>query len=60
MRESAPLMKASLHQRAAYVESMLAGDSVHYFGSSAKTAIAEIEALYAEVMGVLKMPRNKK
>ena len=42
------------------VESMLAGDSVHYFGSSAKTAITEIEALYAEVMTVLKMPRTRK
>lgn len=60
MRSSAPLLKAALHQRAAYVEAMLAGDSVHYFGSSAKAAITELEALYAEVMSVLHLPRNRK
>ncbi len=60
MRASAPLMKSALHQRASYVESMLAGDSVHYFGSSAKTAIAEVEALYNEVMQVLKISRKRK
>jgi chromosome partitioning protein len=60
MRESAPLMKAMLHQRSVYVESMLAGDSVHYFGQSAKLAIAEVEALYDEVITILKLPRNHK
>lgn len=60
MHPNAPLMKARLHQRAGYVESMLAGDSIHYFGSSAKAAIAEVEALYEEVIAILKLSRKRK
>lgn len=59
MRESAPLFKTRLHQRTAYVEAMLTGDSVHYFGSSAKTAIAEIESLFDEVVTALKLQASK-
>jgi chromosome partitioning protein len=50
MRDNAPLFHTRLHQRTAYVEAMLTGDSVHYFGSSAKAAVKEIEALFDEVM----------
>ena len=60
MRESAPLFKTRLHQRTAYVEAMLTGDSVHYFGSSAKTAITEIENLFDEVVTALKLQASKK
>jgi chromosome partitioning protein len=61
MRDSAPLFKTRLHQRTAYVESMLTGDSVHYFGSSAKTAVNEIESLFDEVVTTLKLhvPKTK-
>ena len=59
MRESAPLFKTRLHQRTAYVEAMLTGDSVHYFGSSAKTAITEIESLFDEVVTALKLQASK-
>lgn len=55
MRESAPLFKTRLHQRTAYVEAMLTGDSVHYFGSSAKTAVNEIESLFDEIVTTLKL-----
>ena len=55
MRESAPLFKTRLHQRTAYVEAMLTGDSVQYFGSSAKVAIAEIENLFDEIVATLKL-----
>jgi chromosome partitioning protein len=57
MRESAPLFKTRLHQRTAYVEAMLTGDSVHYFGSSAKTAVNEIESLFEEVLAVLNLKK---
>lgn len=60
MRKSAPMLKTKLHQRTAYVESMLAGDSVHFFGSAAKPAIEEIESLFDEVAGVLALPKVKK
>ena len=60
MRESAPLFKTRLHQRTAYVEAMLTGDSVHYFGSSAKTAITEIENLFDEVVTALKLQASRK
>lgn len=64
MRESAPLFKTRLHQRTAYVEAMLTGDSVHYFGSAAKPAITEIENLFDEVAAVLQInsikPKVKK
>jgi chromosome partitioning protein len=50
MRDNAPLFKTRLHQRTAYVEAMLTGDSVHYFGSSAKAAVNEIEALFDEIL----------
>jgi chromosome partitioning protein len=61
MRDGAPLFKTRLHQRTAYVEAMLTGDSVHYFGSSAKTAINEIESLFDEVVTTLKLhvPKTK-
>jgi chromosome partitioning protein len=59
MRESAPLFKTRLHQRTAFVEAMLTGDSVHYFGSSAKTAIGEIEGLFDEVVSTLKLQLPK-
>jgi chromosome partitioning protein len=61
MRDSAPLFKTRLHQRTAYVEAMLTGDSVHYFGSSAKTAVNEIESLFDEVATTLKLhvPKTK-
>ena len=61
MRDSAPLFKTRLHQRTAYVEAMLTGDSVHYFGSSAKTAVNEIESLFDEVVTTLKLhvPKTK-
>lgn len=59
MRESAPLFKTRLHQRTAYVEAMLTGDSVHYFGSSAKTAVIEIESLFDEVLAVLNLQKPK-
>jgi chromosome partitioning protein len=61
MRESAPLFKTRLHQRTAYVEAMLTGDSVHYFGSSAKAAIAEVESLFDEIVETmqLKTPKTK-
>ena len=55
MRESAPLFKTRLHQRTAYVEAMLTGDSVQYFGSSAKVAITEIENLFDEIVATLKL-----
>jgi chromosome partitioning protein len=55
MRESAPLFKTKLHQRTAYVEAMLTGDSVHYFGGSAKTAVNEIESLFDEVLTALQL-----
>ena len=55
MRDSAPLFKTRLHQRTAYVEAMLTGDSVHYFGSSARTAVNEIECLFDELVTVLKL-----
>jgi chromosome partitioning protein len=55
MRASAPLFKTRLHQRTAYVESMLTGDSVHYFGSAAKAAVTEIESLFDEVAAVLQL-----
>lgn len=55
LRESAPLFKTRLHQRTAYVEAMLTGDSVHYFGSSAKPAINEIESLFDEVAATLEL-----
>jgi chromosome partitioning protein len=60
MRASAPLLKTRLHQRTAYVESMLAGDSVHYFGGAAKAAIAEVETLYSEIVAILQLPKAKK
>lgn len=59
MRESAPLFKTRLHQRTAYVEAMLAGDSVHYFGASAKSAIKEIESLYGEIADIIGLPKIK-
>ena len=61
MRDSAPLFKTRMHQRTAYVEAMLTGDSVHYFGSSAKTAVNEIESLFDEVVTTLKLhvPKTK-
>lgn len=61
MRDSAPLFKTRLHQRTAYVEAMLIGDSVHYFGSAARTAINEIESLFDEVVTTLKLhaPKTK-
>lgn len=59
MRSSAPLFKTKLHQRTAYVEAMLTGDSVHYFGSSAKTAVTEIEALFDEVLLALNLQSSK-
>lgn len=59
MRENAPLFKTRLHQRTAYVEAMLTGDSVHYFGGSARTAIAEIENLFDEIVTTLKLPLPK-
>ncbi len=61
MRDGAPLFKTRLHQRTAYVEAMLTGDSVHYFGSSAKTAVNEIESLFDEVVTTLKLqgPKSK-
>lgn len=59
MRDSAPLFKTRLHQRTAYVEAMLTGDSVHYFGSSAKTAVNEIESLFDEVVTTLKLHAHK-
>lgn len=60
MRASAPLFNSRLHQRTAYVESMLVGDSVHYFGSAAKTAVAEIEDLFDEVAEVLQLSGQKR
>ena len=60
MRESAPLFKTKLHQRTAYVEAMLTGDSVQNFGSAAKTAINEIESLFDEVAAVLHIPTTKR
>ncbi|MET0961627.1 MAG: ParA family partition ATPase [Noviherbaspirillum sp.] len=59
MRDSAPLFKTRLHQRTAYVEAMLTGDSVHYFGGSAKTAVNEIESLFDEVASTLKLQGAK-
>jgi chromosome partitioning protein len=59
MRDSAPLFKTKLHQRTAYVEAMLTGDSVHYFGGSAKTAVNEIENLFDEVLTVLQLNAPK-
>jgi chromosome partitioning protein len=59
MRDSAPLFKTRLHQRTAYVEAMLIGDSVHYFGSSAKAAVAEVESLFSEIVATLKLPLPK-
>jgi chromosome partitioning protein len=59
MRESAPLFKTRLHQRTAFVEAMLTGDSVQYFGSSAKTAIGEIESLFDEIVAILKLQVHK-
>lgn len=59
MRDSAPLFKTRLHQRTAFVEAMLTGDSVHYFGSSARTAVAEIENLFDEVLATLKLQAPK-
>lgn len=59
MRDSAPLFKTRLHQRTAYVEAMLTGDSVHYFGGSAKTAVNEIESLFDEVVTTLKLQSAK-
>jgi chromosome partitioning protein len=59
MRENAPLFKTKLHQRTAYVEAMLTGDSVHYFGSSARTAVNEIEALFDEIMLTLNLQAPK-
>jgi chromosome partitioning protein len=59
MRESAPLFKTRLHQRTAFVEAMLTGDSVHYFGSSAKSAIAEVESLFDEIVATLKLQLPK-
>ncbi len=61
MRDGAPLFKTRLHQRTAYVEAMLTGDSVHYFGSSAKTAVNEIESLFDEIVTTLKLhgPRSR-
>lgn len=59
MRENAPLFKTKIHQRTAYVEAMLTGDSVHYFGSSAKAAITEMESLFDEVATVLQLPMAK-
>ena len=59
MRENAPLFKTRLHQRTAYVEAMLTGDSVHYFGSSARAAIAEIENVFDEIVATLKLQLTK-
>jgi chromosome partitioning protein len=59
MRDNAPLFKTRLHQRTAYVEAMLTGDSVHYFGSSAKAAVNEIEALFDEVQLALNLQAPK-
>jgi chromosome partitioning protein len=59
MRESAPLFKTRLHQRTAFVEAMLTGDSVHYFGGSAKSAIAEVETLFDEIVATLKLQLPK-
>jgi chromosome partitioning protein len=59
MRDSAPLFKTRLHQRTAYVEAMLTGDSVHYFGGSAKAAVNEIENLFDEVLTVLQLNATK-
>jgi len=59
MRDSAPLFKTRLHQRTAYVEAMLTGDSVHYFGGSAKTAVNEIENLFDEIAVVLQLSAPK-
>jgi len=59
MRESAPLFKTRMHQRTAYVEAMLTGDSVHYFGGGAKPAVNEIENLFDEVLTVLQLSAPK-
>jgi chromosome partitioning protein len=59
LRASAPLFNTRLHQRTAYVEAMLTGDSVHYFGSAAKPAISEIENLFDEVAAVLDLKVTK-
>lgn len=59
MRESAPMFKTRMHQRTAYVEAMLVGDSVQYFGASARPAIREIESLYNEVAEVIDLPKIK-
>lgn len=60
MRPSAPKLKTNLNQRGAYVESMLTGDSVHYFKSAAKPAIQEVESLFDEIAAVLNIPKVKK
>jgi hypothetical protein len=38
---------------------MLTGDSVHYFGGSAKSAIAEVETLFDEIVATLKLQLPK-
>lgn len=60
MRESAPLFKTLIQQRTAYVEAMLAGDSAHYFGSSANPAIKELESLFNEVASTINIPKVMK
>jgi chromosome partitioning protein len=58
--DAAPLMKSMLNQRTAYAESMLFGDSVHALGSSARSAISEVEKLYDEVAEIIGLPRVKR
>lgn len=48
-----PLTKAMLHQRTAYRQSAVYGGTVHDLGSKAAAAIAELDQLTEEVLGLL-------
>ena len=48
-----PLTKAILHQRTAYRQSAVYGGTVHDLGSKAAAAIAELDQLAEEVLGLL-------
>jgi chromosome partitioning protein len=60
MNEAAPMTKTMIKQRTSYVEAMLAGDSAHCFGSSAKEAVKELESLFNEVAAAINIPKVKK
>lgn len=54
-----PLMKSSLGSRAAFREAQILGSTVHQV-PRAVTAIAEVEAMADEVLGLLKLTLRKK